>query len=260
MLNARKLMLDTVLNPIPLNRGKVVGPPGGIQVADQIVQRRDADDGKAEGVLYFLHRGLFTLPTLLAIECDQHTSRHRAMMFEQTDGLAHSCSGADYVIDDDDAAGKSCTDEAAAFTVGLDLLAVKSDRDIAAVLIRKRDGSNGSQRNSLVGRAEQHIEVEAGFGQGPGVVSPEFRQRTAIIKKPGVEEIRTHPPRLELELTKLEYAFLDGQVDEFFFVFLHGTDVRGDGLYDTRPGNIGSHANHQRQHQRHSCRCEEGFF
>jgi len=95
----------------------------------------------------------------------------------------------------------------------LGFLAVEGEGEVLAAL-RKGDGDRGDERDALVGRAEQHVELDAaGFG-GFGVEFGEFAERVAIVEQAGVEEIGRKPPCLGLEFAKAQYLATDGEFDE----------------------------------------------
>jgi len=103
----------------------------------------------------------------------------------------------------------------------LGFLAVETPGQVATMLLGQRHGSGGRQRNALVGRAEQHIEVDTGLHQRGRIEASELGQRQAAVEQAGIEEVGAGAPGLEGELTETQHAAFDGKTDEFALIRLH---------------------------------------
>ncbi len=62
------------------------------------------------------------------------------------------------------------------------------------MVLGERHGHRRHQRNALVGRAEQHVELNARLDNGVGVVAAQPGQRLAGVKGAGVKEVRADAP------------------------------------------------------------------
>ena len=91
-----------------------------------------------------------------------------------------------------------------------------------AVLFGQCGGRYGHQRDALVGRPEQHVELNARIDDGTRVIAAECRGGTAGIEQAGVEKVRTDAAGFECELAEAQYAEFDSEIDEFVLVILHG--------------------------------------
>ena len=91
--------------------------------------------------------------------------------------------------------------DVAAFAVILGFLAVEGKREVLAAL-GEGDGNGGDKRDALVGRAEQHVKLDAASFGGFGVEFGELAQRVAVVEKAGIEEVGRKPPCLGLEFAK----------------------------------------------------------
>ncbi len=97
--------------------------------------------------------------------------------------------------------------------MGLGLLAIERHRQVAAAP-RELQGKGGRQRDALVGRAEQQVEVDARRLQRVGVAAGQARERRAGAELPGVEEIRAGAPGLERELAEAQGVGFDRELEE----------------------------------------------
>ncbi|MCY1183503.1 hypothetical protein D9M68_526640 [compost metagenome] len=62
------------------------------------------------------------------------------------------------------------------------------------MMLGQRHGSGSRQRNSLVGRAEQHIEWNATVDHSGRIESAELGQGKTAVEQAGIEEIGAGTP------------------------------------------------------------------
>ncbi|MNI46688.1 hypothetical protein D3C73_1011640 [compost metagenome] len=110
----------------------------------------------------------------------------------------------------------------------LGFLAVVGERHVVAAVHRRmacqRHRRGGRQRNALVRRAKQHVELHTGIQQRLGVELGQLADRAAAVEQAGIEEVRADPTRFDLEAAKAQHAFIKGEADEF-----QGADDRRGG-------------------------------
>ena len=75
-----------------------------------------------------------------------------------------------------------CADQRAALAVILGFLAVVGERHVAAAPA-ELDGDGRGQRDALVGRAEQHVELEARGEQAPCIEFRQAHQLGAVVEQ-----------------------------------------------------------------------------
>ena len=84
---------------------------------------------------------------------------------------------------------------------------------------RQLDSHRGRQWNALVGRAKNHVELQAGsfffMQQLARIKLGQPAQLGTVIKQARVEEIRAHAARFGFELPKFEYTGLNGKLHKF---------------------------------------------
>lgn len=73
------------------------------------------------------------------------------------------------------------------------------------MLIGKGHGSCRCKRDTLVGRAEQHIERDLAVDDGCGIATAQFGQGGTGVEQAGIEEIRAGTPRFQGEFTETQY-------------------------------------------------------
>jgi hypothetical protein len=91
---------------------------------------------------------------------------------------------------------------------------------VPAVLGQRGRGQRG-ERNALVGRPEQHVELDAGVGDRSRVVATEPRCGIPRVKQTGVEKVGADTARLQRELTEAQHAEFERELNKFTFVGLH---------------------------------------
>jgi hypothetical protein len=168
----------------------------------QFVQARNRKHRNAELGLDLLRRGSQRQPAFLAIDRNHNTGRGGAVGTDQLQRLPDRGASRDDIVDDQDAARERRADYVAAFAVRLGLLAVECHRNVAPVLFGKGNRRRGGERDAFVGRAKQHVERDAGVGQGRGIGAAEPGQCRTGIERSGIEKIRADPSRLERELAE----------------------------------------------------------
>ena len=178
-------------------------------VAGERKQVGQGGDGNDRQALFRCHRlcggtGVVFLHAFLSIERDHYPGRDAATLADDRQCLADRGAGGDHVIDDQHApALQRRADQAAALAVRLGFLAVECQRQVAAAA-RVLAGQRGRQRDALVGRAEQQVEVQACRFDRVGVAAGEFRECDAGVEAPGIEEIRAVASRFQRELAEAQ--------------------------------------------------------
>ena len=131
----------------------------------------------------------------------------RARRLDEADGLADGSARGQDVVHDQHAARERRADEAAALAMRLRLFPVVRDRHIAAVLLGVDDGSRRRERNALVSRAEEHVELDAGLDDRLRIAGADAGEGAAVIDESRVEEVGTGPARFQREVPKRSTCF-----------------------------------------------------
>jgi hypothetical protein len=76
------------------------------------------------------------------------------------------------------------------------------------------DRDRSGQRDALVGRAEQHVELDARGHQALCIELRQTAQLGAVIEETGIEEVGRQAPRLGLELAEAQHAGIDREGHE----------------------------------------------
>src|SRR5690606_7256918 len=113
------------------------------------------------------------------------------------------------------ATGERRADEIAAFTVILRFLAIEAVRHVDAVPGGKRGGSDGGERNALVGRTEDHVDGDAAADDGLRLPGAEARARGTGVEQAGIEEVRACASRFQREFAEAQHVALDGEGKKF---------------------------------------------
>ena len=119
-----------------------------------------------------------------------------------------------------------------AFAVVLFLFAVETVRQRTRPLSCVGDGDCRYQRDALVCRAEQHIELQSGVLDGAHIERSQLPDAAAVIKQSAIEKIRTGAAGFEGKFAELQNLVADCEVDKFGLIFSHrGTvmDFEGPG-------------------------------
>ena len=88
------------------------------------------------------------------------------------------------------------------------------------------NGHGHPERDALVGRAENHVELDAAGDEGLCIELRELAQLGPVIKQACVEKIRRQAAGLGLELTEAQHAGLDRELHEVLSQGVGG--VHGD--------------------------------
>ena len=88
-------------------------------------------------------------------------------------------------------------------------------------MVGQRNAGGGGQRDTLVGRAKQHVKLAAAIDNGLCITTPQPSQVFTGIEQPGVEEVGAGAARFQGELTKAQYAGADGEIDKVVLVVFH---------------------------------------
>ena len=105
----------------------------------------------------------------------------------------------------------------------LGFLAVEAEGQVAAPRCAGYCHGRG-QRDALVGRPEQHIELRYGFfhlQQPVGVETGQAAQPFAVVEEPRIEEVRRQPPRLRLELAEAQRSGVERELDKLVGKIFH---------------------------------------
>ena len=196
------------------------------QVFNEVCEFDNTEHGNAIVLFHFLDGGEFTATFFLSVQGYHHPRRFGACRRDDVHGLADSGAGGDYVVNNQHPVNQRAADDVAAFTVILGLFTVEAEGDIAAVMFKHGHGGRGTQRDALVGRAEQHIKAHTAVDDGIGIVLAQFGQQAAGIEQAGIEEVGADTARFEGELTKAQYIGFDGKINKFFLVILHGPGLQ----------------------------------
>ena len=102
----------------------------------------------------------------------------------------------------------------ATLAVILGLLAVECIGHVAVVVHREGDGGRRGERDAFVGRPEDHVELDAGAGNGRRVTPAQDGRRLAVAEQSGVEEVGAFAAGFQLEMAEAQRLARQGEVDE----------------------------------------------
>src|ERR1051325_4543553 len=94
-------------------------------------------------------------------------------------------------------------------------------------MLGERDGDSRHERNALVRRSVQHIEVNPRVDQRRRIKSPEPRQARPGIEPTAVEKIRADTPGLERELTEAQRLARERHIKKVALVIFHARHSTG---------------------------------
>nr|AIF19334.1 hypothetical protein [uncultured marine group II/III euryarchaeote KM3_86_F07] len=152
---------------------------------------------------------------LFTVESNNERRGLSAGRLDNLNGFAHGRAGSDDIIDNDHPAGNFRTYDLPAFAVVFCLLAVEGERYMPVMILCECSGGRGSERNPLIGRAEQHKGIWFYRGQCCGVEAGQSSEQGAGVEESGVEEIRADPARFEGKLAETQYSAVNGEFQEF---------------------------------------------
>jgi hypothetical protein len=95
----------------------------------------------------------------------------------------------------------------------LGFLAVVGEGHIAP-LARQLHRHRRRERDALVRRPEQHVELDAAVDQSARIELGQPTQLRPVVEQACIEEVRAHAPGLRLELPEAQHAGVDGELDE----------------------------------------------
>ena len=167
----RLLIASAILGPIFLDCLQLVlgGEGARLEAVDDVLEVQDGDDGDVVLATQLADSAALGVgQCLLAVEGDDDAGDDATLGADLVDGLALGGAGGDDVVDDEDAAAlERGADDGSALTVVLGLLAVERVLDGAVagrVELRKGQGGSCGERDSLVGRTEDNVELQVGCG------------------------------------------------------------------------------------------------
>lgn len=114
-------------------------------------------------------RNLRIISLFLSVQSNDETNHLRIEVLEDAQRLADSSAGGDDIINDEDAlALHGSTDDLAALTVVLLLLSVVSVVDLHTLGVKSQSDAS-SERNTLVGRSKENVELDTRANDGVSV-------------------------------------------------------------------------------------------
>ena len=137
----------------------------------------------------------------------------RLRRFDDVDRLAHRSAGGNHVVDNQAPGPRAARRQHAAFAMVFFFLAVKAVAHAASFVgERNRDGRD--ERDAFIGRAEQHVEADAGREDGFRVKLRELLERWTVEKRPASKKYGDRRPALVLN-SQSEHFFRHHEADEF---------------------------------------------
>lgn len=114
-------------------------------------------------------RNLRIISLFLSVQSNDETNHLCIEVLEDAQRLADSGAGGDDIINDEDAlALHGSTDDLAALTVVLLLLSVVSVVDLHTLGVKSQSDAS-SERNALVGRSKENVELDTRANDGVSV-------------------------------------------------------------------------------------------
>lgn len=202
----------------------------GFQIIDDVLHLDDADDRDTPPFFYFLNRRPLALTTFLTVEADGHRGQLRPGCLDKFDHLAHGCAGGNDIVDHQYAPGQWRPYEHTSLAVILRLLAVVGKGYVEVVVIGEGHSGHAGQRNTLVGRPQQHIEFDTGVDDTSSIEAAQGCEGRAAVEGASVEEIGALAPGLECEIAKAQHIVAPRQTDEFLLVSLHACSESSCGV------------------------------
>src|SRR5664280_2261166 len=196
-----------------------------LDVLHDVVEGHDGSYVDAVLGAYLADGRQITGPALLTVDRHDHARQLSAGRVNEIDDLADRRTGRDHVVDDEHPAGHLGADEQAALAVVLGFLAVERPRHVAGEVLGELHRGGRGERNALVRRAQQHVEIEVPRVDRRRVRPSESRQLHAGVELAGVEEVGRCTAGLERELPELQHLMGEGERDEVTLVVLHGASL-----------------------------------
>ena len=116
-------------------------------------------------------------------------------------------------------------DDSTALTVVLGFFAVECVGLVDTVLYRQCNHQCRHQWNTLVGRAEQQVEVDAGVFDGVGVKFGQRGEVGAAVENARVEEVGADAAGFQCEFAEAQRASFETIVDETGLIVVHALIV-----------------------------------
>src|SRR5262249_39960759 len=111
----------------------------------------------------------------------------------------------------------------ATLPVSFCLFSIEAEARVLAVLAKKRRGRRDHQRDPLISRSKQHVELEPQLrNNGLSVELAEALELSARSVASRVDEIGRFTPAFRNEVAESEDLALEQEVDELLLVDLHG--------------------------------------
>ena len=141
-----------------------------VQIVNQRVEIHDAHNREVVVLLNLLHSGqIAVISLLLAIQRDHQTDHFASLLLDDSHALACRCARCDHVIDHQHALVlQRAAHDAAALAVVLRLLPVVRELHVPAMRSQRRSDRR-SERDSLIRRSEDHVELGRALQNGPSV-------------------------------------------------------------------------------------------
>src|SRR6266446_3841125 len=209
-----RMMSDPIKLPVLPDRAPILPELGAmLKPAHQVVEAGYGDDWNSVAQLDFLDGRKISLAPLHPVEGDDYPRRGRALPRDQLERIAHRGARRQYIIHNQNPAGKRGADEFAAFPVTFYLLAVEGEGHVAAFAGESHRGARGKD-DALIGGAEQHVEAHPGGEDRFCVELRQALERGSGVEQAGVEKVWGRAPRLGDEPAEPEHALLDAEGDE----------------------------------------------
>ena len=179
--------------------------------------------GHGKLVAHLSERSLVAGAPFHTVDADnQARQRHVSGCTQHRYGLTNRCAGSGDVFDNEDSVAglRHMADEHSAFTVVFGFFAVEHEAHVASTG-RQCSGGLDSERDALVRRAKQHIELaKVGLNRVGIELTQAADLRTGSILA-GLHEVRRFPAALGGEIAERQNVRLDHKVNEIALVLLH---------------------------------------
>jgi hypothetical protein len=164
---------------------------------------------------------------LLSVEGNDDANELTTLALDDADGLSDGSAGSHDIVNDNNLlALEALANHQTTLAMVLDLLAVVNETEVAIlglVNASKLFSSGGAERDTLVGRAEEDVELELGvggaiLGDSTGVGLADAADELALGEQTTVEEVGRDTAGLEGEGAKGQDVGREGERDEVALV------------------------------------------
>ena len=164
---------------------------------------------------------------LLSVEGNDDANELTTLALDNADGLSDSSAGSHDIVNDNNLlALEALANHQTALAMVLDLLAVVNETEVSILCLvnaSKLFSSGGAERDTLVGRAEEDVELELGvggaiLGDSTGVGLADAADELAFGEQTTVEEVGRDTAGLEGEGAKGQDVGREGERDEVALV------------------------------------------